>query len=185
MADFVITFSGGNCFTNGVLGLPTDWSCDAPGNRIVAGNNIPPGTYYTTGNINISGNPGTPGSPISLSLVAGGYVDISGTLTMNPSLSAGGVSYAVVAGTDLGISGNPANPLTGVFYARHQFKFNGNPVINGQVIGADEDDFGTPINLVERLAGGFMEISGNVTINAMASGSLSMQQIAGWREVRQ
>ena len=184
MADYVITFSGGSCFTNGIPGLPTDWSCDPGGNRIVAGNNIPAGTYHTTGNVNISGNPGVGVGGISLTILAGGYVEISGSPEMSPDLTSGGVNYGVVAGTDLKINGNPSNPYSGVFYARHQLDFSGNPEITGMVLALDEADFGTPVNLVER-DGGFMVISGNPTITTTLTGVFTTRVVSGWREVRE
>ena len=185
MADFVITFSGGSCFTNGIPGLPFDWSCDPGGNRIVAGNDIPPGTYHTTGNVNISGNPGEGVGGISLTILADGYVEISGNPEMNPALTTGGISYGVVAGTDLKVNGSPSNPYTGVYYCRHQLDFSGNPEITGMVIALDDDDFGTPTNIVVREGDGFMKISGNPTITTVATGVFTTKVVAGWREVRQ
>ena len=49
-----------------------NWDWD-PGNQIwTAGDPIPAGTYYSEGNIKISGNPGIPGSPLPLTLIAVG-----------------------------------------------------------------------------------------------------------------
>ncbi len=90
MADYVITFSGGSCFTNGIPGLPIGWTCNAVNNKIAAGVNIPAGTYHTTGNVTISGNPGQGVGGISLTILAEGYVEISGSPEMNPDLTSGG-----------------------------------------------------------------------------------------------
>lgn len=184
MADYVLTIAGGICYTNGVAGEPTGWSCDTGNLEWAAGTNIPPGTYYTPDNVVISGNPGEGIGGISLTILAGGFVDISGYPLMDPDLITAGVGYAVVAGTDLKIGGGPGNPYTGAFVAGHQIDFTGFPVINGQVLAQDEDDFGTPQNLVEREVDGYTNISGSPMINTSGTG-LTQKYLAGWREVRQ
>lgn len=143
------------------------------------GNSFPSGTYYAAGGaMKIGGNPGTSGSPITLSLIADAYVEISGNPTMTPD-----IAYAVIAGTDLKVNGNPTTPYTGSFYAGHQISFSGNPAFQGQVLAknlADTSFFGENPVL---LSGGYMEISGNVFSN-FSGGGASVSTIASWREVR-
>lgn len=164
----------------GVSGSWNSWDYDSGGRRWVnGGNSFPDGTYYAEGgSILIGGNPGSLLSPIALSLIADGYVGISGNPTMVPD-----IAYAVIAGTDLKVNGNPGNPYPGTFYARHQVAFSGNPLMTGQVLAknlADTYWFGT--NLVE-LSSGYMEISGQVFSN-YGGGGTSVNRIASWREVR-
>ena len=93
----------------------------------------------------------------------------------------------MIAGTDMKISGSPAHPYIGLFYAGHQINFSGNPTITGQVIAKDRDDTAFPvgqINLIERTAGGFMEISGNATLTHDDSGAIRTLNPDGWRECR-
>lgn len=160
-----------------------DWKWDQGGQRWVAGQEIPPGTYYAEGNIEISGNPGEGKQPLPLTLIAEGWIDFSGNPNITPDLQSGRTRYAAIAGTDLRISGNPNSPLEGVFYATDQVDFSGNPYINGQVIAANKADlpFGGK-NKVE-LSSGFMGISGNPTIHYDVDG-LVIPKILAWRECR-
>jgi hypothetical protein len=178
---------------NATGGSWNGWSWD-PGNKIWdASNAISAGTYYAEGsNIKISGNPGSggpPGTPpIALSLIAQGWVDISGNPSMQPDLTLGGKQYSVIAGKDLKISGNPSNPYQGLFYAGDQISLSGNPTVNGQVIVKNTADnpFPNPggINLVQLQAGGYMDISGNATITYNGLGGLAAVNRIGWRECR-
>lgn len=105
---------------------------------------------------------GTPASPAIVTLIAEGYIDMSGNSYMRPEYQ----SYSLMAGTDLAIGGNPAagsQNFTGIHYAGHQIKFNGDPAINGVVVAANLADTNSPTcgcNPVP-LVGGYMEISGN------------------------
>ncbi len=164
-----------------------DWSWDSGGRRWVAGSNIPAGTYFGEGNIEISGNPGTTASPIPLTLISVGWVKIGGNPVMVPDLS-GPPAFSVLAGMDIEISGNASNPFLGIFYARHQAKFNGNPVIQGQLIVGMFGDTPYPAggtNLVPLLSGAYMEISGNPSITYNGGTGLRNATMTSWRECRQ
>jgi len=130
------------------------------------------GTYYSEGSIVINHDLGSPGSPLSLSLFAEGHIEVPATPNLSPALTSGGTSYAMVAGYDLGLSGNPANPYSGLYYAGHQMQINGDPIITGQLIAKDLDDLlFNGDNLVPRI-GGYMVISGDPTITYDATGAL-------------
>ena len=177
-------------------GAFNDWSWDPGNRRWVAGNDIPAGTYYADDtpngtpntpaaatSIEIWGNPQGPGgAAIALTLIATGWINVSGNPKMRPDLSVGAQSISMLAGTDLSISGNPSIIHQGLHFAGHQISFSGNPVINGQVIADNEADFGVPENLVEWKSGKFMEVSGNATINSI--GGLTTTKMAAWRECR-
>lgn len=178
-----------------LLNVPADkkwgkWDCD-PGSRFWKfsgnGNELLNGTYYSTGSIAIGGSPGSVASPRQASFVAEGWIDISGDPNIVPALIVNGTTYNVIAGTDLKIGGNPGVPYAGVMYARDQIDFSGNPALNAQVMAANESDLPFPnpagINPVQRKAGGFMEISGNATINYNGGGLVSIS-MDGWRECR-
>jgi len=165
-----------------------NWDWD-PGNQIwTAGDPIPTGTYYSEGNIKLSGNPGSPGSPLPLTLIAEGWIDISGNPEMIPALTLAGAGYSAIAGTDLKIGGNPVNGFKGAFYAKDQFDISGNPILAGQVIAGNQGDLPFPnpagINLVELKAGGIMEISGNPTIVNSEVDAVLFAAQSGWRECR-
>ena len=152
-----------------------------------AGEDLPEGTYYSEGSFVISANLGASDPDFELTLIAEGWIDVSGNPEIVPDLTLGGSSYSMIAGTDLKVSGNPSNPYNGLFYAGHQIQFSGNPEITGQVIAKDRDDTAFPvgeINLVERAGGVFMEISGNVTIIHDEATAIKQLNRDGWRECR-
>lgn len=154
------------------------------------GSALPTGTYYSEGNMEIGDEFGV-SSPVVATLIAEGYINISG----NPRLSPKYQNYSMMAGMDLRINGNPAagtNSSSGIHYARHQIEFNGNPNINGIVIGANIADTGSPnesgltsgVNLVP-LQDGFTVMNGNPIITY--DGSLlggGGAAVVSWREVR-
>jgi len=165
------------------------WDWDSSGQRwITATDSIPTGTYYSEVNISVPTSPGAGGPPIPLTLIAEGWVDIQGNPEMLSALTSGGKNYAVVAGYDLNIGGNPVNAYHGVFYAGHQIAFSGNPEIVGQVIGASQADLPFPnpggTNLVLLDGDGFMIISGNATITYDEAGAIAQFSVGGWRECR-
>lgn len=194
-ADYVLGADGFIRDASGTVAAISGWSWDAATRSWSGGGSIPGGTYYAEGNISITGNPGAGGGPhgggpLPLTLVAEGWVDISGTPRLVPDL-AGAPSYSIVAGTDIRLAGNPGNAYQGVFYAGDQIEFVGNPLIQGQVVAANRGDLGYPSdasdpardNLV-RLQDGFMSISGNVTIRYDGGSGLSSSGPSGWRECR-
>jgi len=193
-ADYILNVDGSVETQVGVVlkspgpGNWGNWDWD-PGNQIwTAGDPIPAGTYYSEGNIKVSGNPGIPGSPLPLTLIAEGWIDISGNPEMIPALTLAGAAYSAIAGTDLKIGGNPVNGFRGAFYAKDQFDISGNPILAGQVIAGNQGDLPFPnpagINLVELKAGGIMEISGNPTIVNSEVDAVLFSAQSGWRECR-
>ena len=187
--DGLIRDSSATVIGDATGGPWNDWAWDPGGQRWVAGTNIPLGTYYAQGNVEVSGNPGNPGTPIALTLIAEGWISISGAPTIVPALTQGSVSYAFVAGTDLSISGNLDINSEALAFASDQLAIPGNPEIIGQVVVADLDDqpFPNPggTNLVVLLTGGFIEISEDPTITYDdVSSGLLITTAAGWRECR-
>lgn len=172
-----------------VSGTLTEWNWDSGNVKwTLSGNTMTDGSYYAVeSNINISGNPGGNINPADVTLVADGFIDISGNPDFVPSLTLNGVAYSLVAGTDMGLSGNVGTSgQQGFHYAHHQIKFNGNSHIYGQVIVADAADI--PIwgssNLAELDGDGYMGVSGNVTITYEGGGGFGGLLVSGWREVR-
>jgi hypothetical protein len=93
-----------------------------------------PGTFCVEGNAYISGNNGSAGTPLKVSVIATGSIEVSG----NPFLAADhddGIMF--LAGGDLSISGNPGvgGPnFQGLMYAGAQCKMSGNPDLFGQLM---------------------------------------------------
>jgi hypothetical protein len=173
----------------------TIWDWDAGGQRwILASTTLGNGTYYSEGNLVISSNPGESGTVPQVTLIAQGYIDISGNPYFTPKLTHEGVPLSMIAGTDLKISGNPAvgrSNFQGRHYAGHQVSFSGNPAIQGQVLAANLADTTSPggANFVQ-LSSGYMEISGDPVITYDVSGGGGGAGVGGsgitisWREVR-
>ena len=200
--------------------LAATW--DSGNSRWTVTDNMPQGTYYAeASSIEVAGSPGAPGSakwvrtgggfvravdgfgnpddlvaadlPLPLTFLAEGWVNINGNPKMAPAYTVAGVAYAVVAGTDLRISGNPSSyagyaGYGGLFYAVHQVVFSGNPTINSQVMSLGEADTPYPdpggLNLVPADAAGFTDLSGNPVINFDGGSGLLGQGIISWRDVR-
>ena len=147
---------------------PVKW--DVTGASIVAG------SYCVTGNVVLSGNPGSPGSPVPLSIYATGSVEISG----NPYLTPDTDDVMIVAAGDVSISGNPSSGYSyeGSIYAGAQCKISGNPTIAGQVICKSGPQ---PAGAIEIIA--VSEISGNPVITYGCGSTLTRRKILEWIQV--
>ncbi len=96
---------------------------------------------YVDGDVIVGSNPGTPGSPWEVTIVATGYLEISGNPEFinykNPLHSAGIQDLFLIAGTDIKYNGNPFNTLEGLIYAGEQIDFSGNATVNGAILAYD------------------------------------------------
>lgn len=190
LADYVLGADGLIRDQSGASVTLQGWSWDSGSRRWSGGANIPGGTYYVEGNVEVSGDPGRGEpvlSPLPLTLIAEGWVDVNGANIVPAAL---GTPYSVVAGGDLRLSGNSATTYLGVFYAGDQIDFNGDLRVFGQVIAGNNEDLGYPPlpssparnNLVLREAGS-MAIRGSPTITYDGGGLVSVT-LKGWRECR-
>lgn len=103
----------------------------------LAGNTMSDGTICAQGNVEISGNPGSPGNPVQTSIIATGSVQISGNPYITPSHPDG---VLIVAGGDVDIAGNPSggnDNYEGLVYAGSQCQLSGNMSLNGNVVCND------------------------------------------------
>ena len=166
------------------------WQYD-PGNQawIAKTDDLPNGIYYSEAAADLPTSPGlaTCGTGgVDLTLIAEGWVQIGGNPCMNGKLVKNGAKYAVISGHDLKLNGN--KQVDGVNYAGHQLSISGDPIINGQVFAADlaDTDYPNPgdNNPVPRLAGGFMEFSGNPVITYDGASGLGDLGVVAWRECR-
>jgi hypothetical protein len=117
-----------------------------PGGTWTIGSNAAPtGTFYVEGPVKISGSPGTAASPIAMSVIATGSIDISGSPKFAPALSKDGVDhkYQFITDGDLNIGGAAGlvDPETeGQILVREQIKIAGNPKFRGRILVGDADD---------------------------------------------
>jgi hypothetical protein len=133
----------------------------------LAGIGASPGTFCVEGNAYISGNNGTPGTPLRLSVVATGSIEVSG----NPFLTAehdDGILF--LAGGDLSISGNPSagsQNFQGLMYAGAQCKMSGNPALFGQLMCANGAQPAGSVNFIST-----HDMSGNFTLTFDCSANI-------------
>lgn len=168
------------------------------GQKRWSSNNFVNGTYYTDANLGIGGS-----GARTVTIFARGWVDISGSPDITPALPpAPEGSYAIVAGTDLQITGDLlASPtFSGLYYARDQVSFAGNATVNGLVVSGNFSDCRWPLgtyvcnpnvtdnhsdNLIKRDAAGFVDTgNGSVHISYNDNSGWKTLRIASWRECR-
>lgn len=193
-ADFWLE-SNGSCYnglTGNPMGCPADWAFNAGSSTWSGGSGIPQGTYWVNGNISLAGSPGSPAAPLPLTLLARGWVDVTGSPRTQPDLFVTGlgtnpVGITIMAGTDIRLAGNSTQLFDAVYYARHQVDVAGTPLITGQLMALNQADtvypIGTGTNLVPLGNDGRMVISGSPTINFNGNGMQSMRA-QQWRECR-
>lgn len=140
------------------------------------GNTINGGTYCVEGNVKIGGNPGSPGNPLVISLIAEGSIEISGNPYLAPAHPDGAL---LVADGDVSISGNPTggnDSYKGLVYAGSQCKLSGNPQLNGNVVCKDDPNPAGSVNYADMNA-----ISGDAKITFDCTGTFAgMRRALVW-----
>jgi hypothetical protein len=177
--------------TGAVIPSLPGWNWSNGQKRWSGGTNIAAGTYWVNANVSIGGSPGSPGSPLPLTILSKYSIDVSGNPDTVPHLMVSGpgmvpTGLSMLAGTDLEITGDSTQTINSIYYARHQVEIHGTPTINGQVLAANLADTPYPpgnTNLVVLNADGEMTISGTPTINFNGSGLVSTVPLS-WRECR-
>ena len=154
---------------------------------VQTGTTILNASFYSEGNIAITGNFGSSSNPARVSFIAEGCIYNEGKQFFAPKYQ----NFSLVAGTDIKISGKLTTAasdeleLEGITYARDQINFSGTPILKGPVIAANQADLNSPgnFNLVP-LDSGYMNISGNATIIVDSNEAVGLTN-HNWREVRQ
>jgi Tfp pilus assembly protein PilX len=132
------------------------------------------GAYYVEGNIDISGSPGSSGTPMHLTLIAEGYINISGGPDIQPFLP----EIFMVTNMDLDIGGNLTQPASveGQVLVREQVNIHGNVDLAGQLIVQDASNTCTLVTS--------NDIHGSVTITYNGMVGTNNYSILAWKEVR-
>lgn len=133
-----------------VLDVATNTTCASPclgwsfsgGTWSITGNSATAGTFFSYGNVTISGNPNAGGSgnnriPLALSVIALGSIEVTGTPTLMPENE---LALQFVTNADLRIAGNADLDRTlveGQSLVREQLLISGNPDLRGQIIVQD------------------------------------------------
>lgn len=133
------------------------------------------GTYYVQGSADISG-PGSASTPVSLTIIAEGSIDLGGSTYVTPATP----ELLLVTDVDLDISGGGATgelDAAGQILVHEQISISGSPEIAGQLIVEDAvDTAGSPISA--------NSISGNPHITYNGNLGTGVFSVNGWREIR-
>jgi hypothetical protein len=115
------------------------------GNWSISGNSAMSGTFYSQGDVTISGSPGKKGTEIALSVIAEGSITVSGTPKFKPEND---VKIQFVTNKDLTLSGNVTlddpdpTQVEGQIFVREQMSISGNPYFNGRIMVQNEPTTG-------------------------------------------
>jgi cytoskeletal protein CcmA (bactofilin family) len=132
------------------------------------------GAYYAEGNVGVSGSPGSGGTPVQITIIAEGWIDISGSPEFQPFLP----ETFIVTNQDLKIDGSLSTPVTveGQILVREQIHIAGNAELAGQVIVQDASNTCTLVTA--------NSISGSVTITYNGMVGTNNFEVLAWKEVR-
>jgi hypothetical protein len=134
------------------------------------------GTYYVETDADISG-PGTAPSPVTLTVIAEGSIDVGGNTFLTPHTT----ELLFVAGVDLSLNGGGASgdiDTQGQVLVHEQVAIGGSPFLAGQLI--IENATNTPGSPVTDNT-----IGGSVHITYDGGLGSSTYSVVGWRDVRQ
>ncbi|HYL97454.1 MAG TPA: hypothetical protein VEZ90_00755, partial [Blastocatellia bacterium] len=141
------------------------------------------------GNVQISGNIGSTGSPLQITMLATGSFTVSGTpnLTANlrnfrtPELPPfAKVDILMAAVEDVKINGDVDGGLVfnGIVYAGEQFYLTGNGKFDGQVISESNPDVsGSPVSA--------NDITGNFTLTLNNGNMVGTVSLISWRQLKE
>ena len=136
------------------------------------------------GNVKISSNTGTEANPWEVSILADGWISLSGTPIIanykNPSNPVPVQDILFMAGTDLKINGHAAQTFTGIMAAGEQFQFNGTAQIEGVIIAADQSN--TDNYLTENLMSGTADITYGGELSFPGTTGDNTIRILAWQE---
>lgn len=152
----------------GLLGL-TEWDI-APAN--IGG--AQDGTYYVEGHARMSGSPGTSTTPLQMTIIAEGNINITG----NPNLRRDQPELMFVTNMDLRIAGSLSQPIAfeGQMLVREQLDLAGNPTLSGQILVQSVPSVSTLVTT--------NTISGNPSITYNGLTGTNIFVVTGWREIR-
>jgi type II secretory pathway pseudopilin PulG len=148
-----------------LLATPTGWSYNAAQQKwSKTGNITNNGVYYFQGSdVDFGGSAGSSTSPMTITIIATGYIDVTGSPSLEPSPDGGGI--ALMAGKDLRIRGASGNLYgVGLYAAHEQVSLRGTPSIQGVLLAQDAEDV---CSLVSTTSDYDVQIGGmsNITYN--------------------
>lgn len=159
---------------NNLVATPIGWSYTA-GTPVVSGvagvwkkttNDKNDGVFYFENTAaDISGSPGSAADPWLVTIIADGYIDVSGSPSISPNPSGGGIG--LLTGEDLKMRGAGGSVYgVGLYAAHEQVSLIGTPKIIGTVLAEDAIDTCQKVSSVNNidLFGTLIEIAGNTLL---------------------
>jgi hypothetical protein len=143
------------------------------------GNGAVDGTYCVHGNAEISGNAGSDGDPLQITLLATGSVKVTGTPKLTADHPDG---ILIIAEGDVEIGGNASGvtpSYSGLVYAGAQCQMHGTPDVDGHVLCYDAPDPAGAADLTDE-----NKFNGNPTVTYDCSGERRRTLVASWWEAR-
>ncbi|MEW6027395.1 MAG: hypothetical protein AB1599_08905, partial [Planctomycetota bacterium] len=146
-----------------LVATPAGWSYSG-GIWSKTANVINNGVYYFDGSdVAIGGSAGDPSNPMTLTVIATGNINVTGSPSLQPHPSGGGI--ALMAGKDLKMRGAGGNVYGNGLYAAHeQISLVGTPTVNGCVLAEDYEDVSTLVSTNSDIYGEVEELGGNTSI---------------------
>ncbi len=188
-SDGSIYDAGGNFVVN-AGGVPWNgWNFDGA-KWTTSGPNVQGGFLYFEGeygDVVISSNPGSAANPWEISILADGYIEVSGnpTLTnyMDPDDPPEVQAIMFLAGTDIKINGNPHQRYNGIIAAGEQIDVSGNPAIEGALIAADQSNDSTLVDM-NSLSGNLqLAYDGGLSFPWVDGGGDGTAIVLSWRDL--
>ncbi|MEW6026137.1 MAG: hypothetical protein AB1599_02430 [Planctomycetota bacterium] len=144
----------------GEIAVPSGWSYSG-GTWSKNANVVNNGVYYFDGsNVDIGGSAGDPSNPMTLTIIATGNINVTGSPSLQPHPDGGGI--ALMAGRDLRMRGAGGNVYgIGLYAAHEQVSLVGTPTVNGCVLAEDAEDVSSLVSTTSQVD---VDISGNTEI---------------------
>jgi hypothetical protein len=195
MADTGWSYSGG---TNASWGILTNNNGALAGNKtyyVIGVDNYNNGPTSSTnpstpngGHVVLTGNVGSNGSPLNVTILSTGSIEIGGTPNMTanlinlsspllPPFDKPNILLAAVEDIKINGDNNSAIAFTGVSYAGEQVELSGSGDINGQVISLSNTHVaGSPV--------GYNVITGSFDLTLNNGSSIGNIKLFSWRQIK-
>lgn len=173
------------------------WECSPGDNWNMSGNvhgDLFEGFYYVKGNVRLLGSPN---GTWYVTIVAEGYIDVSGNALYKPWGSKAGNNTGdhsaneilFLAGNDLRVSGTPDQQFNGILAAHQEVQITGNAFLAGSVVaengryamGQEVTNGQAVVDLVARNS-----LEGSLILDASGTANLGGEnpvKVSGWREI--
>ena len=154
-------------------GTAFGWTFQAATGWSLSQNSANSATYYARSQVRITGDPGTPATPIFHTIIAEGNIEIVGNPELRPEPAS---ELQFVTNQDLRIEGDLGVPLAfeGRILVREQVELAGNPALAGQVIVQDVPSVSTLVTS--------NSVTGSVTLSYTGLVETVAYTVSGWRE---